>query len=59
VTILRINRSVRMGTPQLGEKTDRAANVDPCRIAGGPASLADGIRRSPVALRHRLSTALL
>ena len=28
-------------------------------VAGGPASMAKGSRGSPVALRHRLSTALL
>ena len=48
--------SERHSTPP--HERERAASLDPRRFAGGPASVAED-RRSPVALRHRLSAALL
>src|SRR3989442_14990137 len=33
--------------PQRGPKNDRAANVDPCRLAGGPAGVAARMPRQP------------
>src|SRR5207248_7329188 len=48
----------RHDAPSAGVNANGPPAVDPWSIAGGPASMAE-IRCSPVALRHRLSTALL